>query len=42
MIESHLSEGRQDIVPGMPLQHGMSVTDGCTVAAADPASLTTA
>jgi 3-deoxy-7-phosphoheptulonate synthase len=29
MIESHLKEGRQDIVPGTPLQHGVSVTDAC-------------
>ena len=29
MIESHLSEGRQDIVAGQPLQHGVSVTDAC-------------
>ena len=29
MIESHLNEGRQDIVPGQPLQHGVSVTDAC-------------
>ena len=29
MIESHLQEGRQDIVPGQPLQHGVSVTDAC-------------
>ena len=29
MIESHLSEGRQDIVPGQPLKHGVSVTDAC-------------
>ena len=29
MIESHLKEGRQDIVPGQPLQHGVSVTDAC-------------
>lgn len=29
MIESHLNEGRQDIVPGVPLQHGVSVTDAC-------------
>ena len=29
MIESHLFEGRQDIVPGKPLQHGVSVTDAC-------------
>ena len=27
MIEGHLNEGRQDIVPGQPLQHGVSVTD---------------
>jgi 3-deoxy-7-phosphoheptulonate synthase len=29
MIESHLSEGRQDIVPGQPLCYGVSVTDAC-------------
>ncbi|WP_293605565.1 3-deoxy-7-phosphoheptulonate synthase [Polaromonas sp. UBA4122] len=29
MIESHLNEGRQDIVPGHPLKHGVSVTDAC-------------
>ncbi len=29
MIESHLKEGRQDIVHGTPLQHGVSVTDAC-------------
>jgi 3-deoxy-7-phosphoheptulonate synthase len=29
MIESHLEEGRQDIVPGTPLRHGVSVTDAC-------------
>ena len=29
MIESHLEEGRQDIVPGAPLKHGVSVTDAC-------------
>jgi 3-deoxy-7-phosphoheptulonate synthase len=29
MIESHLNEGRQDIKPGTPLQHGVSVTDAC-------------
>ncbi|WP_066271250.1 3-deoxy-7-phosphoheptulonate synthase [Hydrogenophaga palleronii] len=29
MIESHLEEGRQDIVPGQPLQAGVSVTDAC-------------
>lgn len=29
MIESHLSAGRQDIVPGVALQPGVSVTDAC-------------
>ena len=29
MIESHLQPGRQDIVPGQPLQYGVSVTDAC-------------
>ena len=29
MIESHLEEGRQDIVPGQALQRGVSVTDAC-------------
>jgi 3-deoxy-7-phosphoheptulonate synthase len=29
MIESHLQEGRQDIVPGQPLALGVSVTDAC-------------
>jgi len=29
MIESHLQEGRQDIVAGQPLQYGVSVTDAC-------------
>ena len=29
MIESHLNEGRQDIVAGQPLQRGVSVTDAC-------------
>jgi len=29
MIESHLEEGRQEIVPGQVLQHGVSVTDAC-------------
>jgi 3-deoxy-7-phosphoheptulonate synthase len=29
MIESHLQEGRQDIVPGQVLQTGVSVTDAC-------------
>ena len=29
MIESHLEEGRQDIVPGVTLKLGVSVTDAC-------------
>ncbi len=29
MIESHLKEGRQDLVPGTPLVYGQSITDGC-------------
>ena len=29
MVESHLEEGRQDIVVGQPLRHGVSVTDAC-------------
>lgn len=29
MIESHLEEGRQDIVPGQALKHGVSITDAC-------------
>ncbi len=29
MIESHLREGRQDLVPGQPLQPGVSITDAC-------------
>ena len=29
MIESHLKAGRQDIIPGKPLEYGQSVTDGC-------------
>ena len=29
MIESHLHEGRQDIVEGQALQHGVSLTDAC-------------
>ncbi len=29
MIESHLEEGRQDIVPGEALRPGVSVTDAC-------------
>jgi 3-deoxy-7-phosphoheptulonate synthase len=29
MIESHLNEGKQDMLPGQPLKHGVSVTDAC-------------
>ena len=29
MIESHLMAGRQDLIPGVPLQYGQSITDGC-------------
>jgi 3-deoxy-7-phosphoheptulonate synthase len=29
MVESHLSEGRQDLTPGKPLEHGVSITDAC-------------
>ncbi len=29
MIESHLQEGRQDLVPGQPLKPGVSITDAC-------------
>ncbi len=29
MIESHLEEGRQDLVAGQPLKHGVSITDAC-------------
>jgi 3-deoxy-7-phosphoheptulonate synthase len=29
MIESHLKPGRQDLVPGAPLEYGMSITDAC-------------
>ena len=29
MIESHLEAGRQDLVPGTPLRHGVSITDAC-------------
>jgi 3-deoxy-7-phosphoheptulonate synthase len=29
MIESHLEPGRQDLKPGVPLAHGVSITDGC-------------
>jgi len=29
MIESHLEEGRQDLIPGVPLRRGVSITDAC-------------
>ena len=29
MVESHLKEGRQDLRPGVELQHGVSITDAC-------------
>jgi 3-deoxy-7-phosphoheptulonate synthase len=29
MLESHLVEGRQDLVPGKPLVYGQSITDAC-------------
>ena len=29
MIESHLQDGRQDLVPGKALVYGQSITDGC-------------
>ncbi|MDL9997328.1 3-deoxy-7-phosphoheptulonate synthase [Variovorax sp. J22P240] len=29
MIESHLEEGRQDLIPGVPPKHGVSITDAC-------------
>lgn len=29
MVESHLVEGRQDLVPGAPLVFGQSITDSC-------------
>ncbi|MDO9467213.1 MAG: 3-deoxy-7-phosphoheptulonate synthase, partial [Thiobacillus sp.] len=29
MIESHLNAGRQDLVPGQPLEYAKSITDAC-------------
>jgi 3-deoxy-7-phosphoheptulonate synthase len=29
MVESHLVGGRQDLVPGTPLNYGQSITDAC-------------
>jgi 3-deoxy-7-phosphoheptulonate synthase len=29
MIESHLTAGRQDLIPGQPLEYAQSITDAC-------------
>ena len=29
MLESHLVEGSQPVVPGQPLTYGQSITDAC-------------
>ena len=29
MVESHLNEGRQDLLPGKTLDYGKSITDAC-------------
>src|SRR5688572_1462640 len=29
MIESHINAGRQDLIRGVPLQYGVSITDAC-------------
>ena len=29
MIESHINPGRQDLMPGHPLDYGVSITDAC-------------
>ena len=29
MVESHIKEGRQDLIPGKPLEYGQSITDPC-------------
>jgi 3-deoxy-7-phosphoheptulonate synthase len=29
MAESHLNPGRQDLLPGKPLEYGVSITDAC-------------
>ncbi len=29
MLESHLKAGRQDLIPGTPLEYGVSITDAC-------------
>lgn len=40
MIESHLVAGRQDFVPGKPLNYGQSITDACIDFPATEAALT--
>ncbi|HUP97621.1 MAG TPA: 3-deoxy-7-phosphoheptulonate synthase [Usitatibacter sp.] len=29
MVESHINPGRQDLLPGKPLEYGVSITDAC-------------
>jgi 3-deoxy-7-phosphoheptulonate synthase len=29
MVESHINPGRQDLMPGRPLEYGVSITDAC-------------
>ena len=29
MVESHLVEGRQNLIPNKPLEYGKSITDAC-------------
>jgi 3-deoxy-7-phosphoheptulonate synthase len=29
MLESHINPGRQDLIPGQPLEYGVSITDAC-------------
>ena len=29
MLESHINAGRQDLLPGQPLEYGVSITDAC-------------
>jgi 3-deoxy-7-phosphoheptulonate synthase len=29
MVESHINSGRQDLLPGKPLDYGVSITDAC-------------
>jgi 3-deoxy-7-phosphoheptulonate synthase len=29
MVESHLIEGKQDLIEGKPLVYGQSITDAC-------------